>query len=209
MKNLTEKTSSALAISLGLALALLMSANTAVADHHASAPSVGEAKLAKVIALPTSDVIGNKMDDLHDAADKGDSIRYLNHFAKDGVFMGTDDWERWPYAEFAEYVNSRFKDGEGWSYKPVKRFTNFSDDQTMAWVDEILESEKWGRFRGTAVLANTDMGWKLKHYSMTMLVPNETWMSVSPVTKKGYADRSVEAGQEPLVAAELPEADGQ
>jgi ketosteroid isomerase-like protein len=144
------------------------------------------------------ELIENKMDDFHDAADKGDSARYLNHFAKDGVFMGTDDWERWPFDGFSKYVNKHFKDGKGWSYKPIKRFTNINSEEAFAWVDEIVESEKWGRFRGTAVLTKTEQGWKIQHYSLTVLVPNESWEAVSEISKKAFSERAVEAGVEPV-----------
>ena len=79
-----------------------------------------------------SDVIDKKMDDFHDAADKGDKFRYLNHFTQDAVFMGTDDWERWRFEEFSKYVKLHFKDGKGWSYTPIKRYTNFSAQQGFA-----------------------------------------------------------------------------
>lgn len=155
------------------------------------------AKDAEPIAISAVETINKKMDDFHDAADKGDAIRYLNHFAKDGVFMGTDDWERWPYDAFSKYVKTHFKDGKGWSYKPVKRFTSIGDQQQFAWVDEIVESKKWGRFRGTAVLEKAEFGWKLKHYSLNVLVPNESWEGVSEITKKAFEERNIEAGQEP------------
>jgi ketosteroid isomerase-like protein len=144
-----------------------------------------------------SSVISKKMDDFHDAADKGDKTRYLNHFAQDAVFMGTDDWERWPFEEFSKYVKLRFRDGKGWSYKPIKRYINFSAQGDLAWVDEIVESQKWGRFRGTAVLAKLGHEWKLKHYSLTVLVPNEAWQAVSEVAKNAFEERTVEAGVEP------------
>lgn len=158
------------------------------------------AVLAKDAEPPASTVIkfiDHKMNDLHDAADKGDKTRYLNHFAEDSVFMGTDDWERWPYEAFSKYVNKHFKDGKGWSYTPIKRHTNLNSQKTFAWVDEIVESAKWGRFRGTAVLENTAQGWKLKHYSLTKLVPNESWVEVSGITKKAFDARTVDVGLEP------------
>ena len=157
------------------------------------------AKDTQKFASNAIELINSKMDDFHDAADKGDATRYLNHFAKDGVFMGTDDWERWPLEAFSKYVKKHFKDGKGWSYKPIKRFTNVNSEQALAWVDEIVESEKWGRFRGTAVLEKTEYDWKLKHYSLTVLVPNESWVSVSEITKKAFSERAVEAGVEPSV----------
>lgn len=158
------------------------------------------AKQVQPLASELIELIDNKMDDFHAAADQGDKRRYLDHFSEDSVFMGTDDWERWPYEAFAKYVNKHFKDGKGWSYTPIKRFTNFNSQKTVAWVDEIVESEKWGRFRGTAVLENTPQGWKLKHYSLTKLVPNESWVEVSGITKKAFTARTVEAGAEPTAA---------
>jgi ketosteroid isomerase-like protein len=149
------------------------------------------------LAKNVLELIESKMDDFHDAADNGDKVRYLNHFSEDSVFMGTDDWERWTYSEFTEYVNKHFKEGKGWSYSPVKRFTKLNSEKDMAWIDEIVESKKWGRFRGTAVLEKTQRGWKLKHYSLTKLVPNESLFEVSGITKKAFAERTVEAGLEP------------
>ena len=144
------------------------------------------------LIIDAVETINKKMDDFHDAADKGDATRYLNHFAKDGVFMGTDDWERWPYDEFSKYVNLHFKDGKGWSYTPIKRFTRVSSQQQFAWVDEIVESKEWGRFRGTAVLEKVEHGWELKHYSLNMLLPNESWEAVSEITKKAFEERNRE-----------------
>jgi ketosteroid isomerase-like protein len=149
------------------------------------------------LAKNVLELIESKMDDFHDAADKGDNVRYLNHFSEDSVFMGTDDWERWPYIEFSKYVNKHFKNGKGWSYSAIKRFTNLNFEKELAWVDEIVESKNGERFRGTAVLEKTQQEWKLKHYSLTKLVPNESWDEVNDITKKAFSERTVEAGLQP------------
>jgi hypothetical protein len=47
------------------------------------------------------------------------------------------------------------------------------------------------------VLAKAQQGWKLKHYSLTVLVPNESWEAVSDITKKAYGNRAIDAGLEP------------
>ena len=66
------------------------------------------------------------IDDFHDAAAKADEDRYLEHFTEDGVFLGTDEWERWPLKpEFTDYVAKRFKNG-GWSYRSEKKSISFS-----------------------------------------------------------------------------------
>ena len=52
----------------------------------------------------------------------GDKERYFAHLTHDAVYLGTDEWERWPkYPDFDDYVNGRFKDGSGWTYKSVDR----------------------------------------------------------------------------------------
>lgn len=136
--------------------------------------------------------INRLLDDFHAAAAAADRERYLNHFAPNGVFMGTDDWERWPLAAFTEYVQERFAGGVGWNYRPTARHLAFAEDGRTAWFDEIMVSERWGRFRGTGVLIVSAGEWKLAHYSLTALVPNEKFEDVSTITKQGFATRSGE-----------------
>jgi ketosteroid isomerase-like protein len=135
-----------------------------------------------------ADAIGMVIDDFHDAAAHGDEKRYLGHMSDDGVFMGTDEWERWPKRpEFAEYVNGRFKNGVGWNYQSVERQIRIADSGETAWFDEVLYSEPNGRFRGTGVLSKIDGNWKIAHYAMSFLVLNENWIDVIELTKKTRA----------------------
>lgn len=133
--------------------------------------------------------INSLLDDFHQAAADADRERYLSHFAANGVFMGTDDWERWPLAEFTDYVSERFAEGTGWTYVPEARFITLGPDNVSAWFDEIVVSPRWGRFRGTGVLVKEGAAWKLAHYSLTALVPNEKFSDVSRVTTAGFNDR--------------------
>jgi hypothetical protein len=154
-----------------IAIALLI-AGTAVADHH-------EETLA-----------GAVLDDFHDAAAHGDKDRYLGHMTDDAVFMGTDEWERWPKnPDFVDYVNSRFKDGAGWNYQSVERKMVIADNADTAWFDEVVFSESNGRFRGTGVLVKQGGQWKIAHYAMSFLVFNENWQEVIELTKKTRAEK--------------------
>lgn len=132
------------------------------------------------------------LDDFHLAAAAADRERYLGHFAPNGVFMGTDDWERWPLAEFREYVEQRFAGGRGWNYVPAQRVIDFADGGNTAWFDEIAVSERWGRFRGTGVLLRIDGAWKIAHYSLTALVPNERFEDVARIAGEGFTARATE-----------------
>jgi len=132
--------------------------------------------------------IGKVLDDFHDAAAHGDKARYLGHMTDDGVFMGTDEWERWPKEpDFVDYVGSRFKDGSGWSYRSVERNVQLADSGEVAWFDEVVFSETNGRFRGTGVLLRQGGDWKIAHYAMSFLIFNENWQDVIELSKKTSA----------------------
>ncbi|MDP5132561.1 MAG: nuclear transport factor 2 family protein [Paraglaciecola sp.] len=133
--------------------------------------------------------INSVLDDLHDAASKAQKERYLALFTEDGVFMGTDDWERWTRPdEFDAYVETGFNKG-GWTYFPVERHIQYAPDGNTAWFDEITESPKWGRFRGTGVLIRHADNWKVAHYALSFLVPNEAWEQVSKMSTKAFETR--------------------
>ncbi len=139
------------------------------------------------------DAIGTVLDDFHDAAAHGDKDRYLGLMTEDGVFMGTDEWERWPKnPDFGEYVGGRFKDGSGWNYRSVDRNISISDSADVAWFDEVVFSDANGRFRGTGVLVQRDGEWKIAHYAMSFLIFNEDWPAVIELSKKTRATK--EAG---------------
>ena len=143
---------------------------------------------------PDVEAVGMVIDDFHDAAAHGDKERYFSHLTDDAVFLGTDEWERWPkYPDFDDYVESRFKDGSGWTYKSVDRKIRFSDSKDVAWFDEVLYSETSGRIRGTGVLTRQSGRWKLEHYAMSFLIFNENWEEVIELTKKTKALK--ESGQ--------------
>jgi hypothetical protein len=159
-----------------------------------AAASVSSSAEQSAAGTPDAQAIHAMLDDFHQAAADADRERYLGHFAPGGVFMGTDDWERWPLGDFREYVARRFEGGTGWTYRPQDRHIAFAGDGETAWFDEIAVSPRWGRFRGTGVVQRTGDGWKIAHYSLTALVPNERFQEVSAINQAGFADR--DAAQE-------------
>ncbi len=138
--------------------------------------------------------IGVVIDGFHDAAAHGDKDRYLGYMTDDGVFLGTDEWERWPMQpDFVDYVGGRFKDGAGWNYRSVERKIRVADSGDTAWFDEVVYSEQNGRFRGTGVLSKQDGQWKIAHYAMSFLILNENWPEVIELTKKTSAAKEAAA----------------
>lgn len=138
--------------------------------------------------------IAEVLDNFHDAAAHGDKDRYLGLMTDDGVFLGTDEWERWPKRpDFTDYVGGRFKDGSGWNYRSVERNIRVSDGGDTAWFDEVVYSEQNGRFRGTGVLSKQGNDWKIAHYAMSFLILNENWPAVIELTKKTLAEKAAAA----------------
>jgi len=145
--------------------------------------------LAMSFTASADDVaIAAVIDDFHDAAAHGDNARYLGHMTDDAVFMGTDEWERWPkQPDFVDYVGGRFKDGIGWTYRSVQRNIRLADAGNIAWFDEVIFSETSGRFRGTGVVVLENGTWKIAHYAMSFLVFNENWEDVIELSKQTSA----------------------
>lgn len=144
-----------------------------------------------VFAADDEQAIGQVIDSFHSAAAAGDKDRYLGHMTDNGVFMGTDEWERWPKnPEFTEYVGGRFQNGTGWTYESVERKIMLDESENVAWFDEVLYSEANGRFRGTGVLVKSDGEWKIAHYAMSFLVFNENWPEVIDLSKKTAAEKA-------------------
>ena len=141
MKNARKPTAS-----LGLCILAVLLARIAL---------LPPAARAEVMREPTADqsAVNVVLDDFHAAAAEADTARYLANFSEGAVFLGTDDWERWPLPEFKQYVTERFSES-GWTYIPRTRETTVDGD--VAWFDEIVESPRWGRFRGTGVLRRVD-----------------------------------------------------
>ncbi len=116
--------------------------------------------------------IHQKMDAWHKAAAEAKFDTYFGMTHPSFVFLGTDSSERWTRPEFMEYCRPHFNKGKAWSFTAENRFIGFNEAHNVAWIDEKL-STQMGPCRGTGVLVLDNGTWLLKHYSLTVLVPNE------------------------------------
>jgi hypothetical protein len=132
------------------------------------------------------------LDGFHQAAAESNFNDYFGRFAADAYFLGTDAGERWSVAEFMAYAKPAFTAGSGWKYDVVQRNIETSAGLQLYWFDEILFNEKLGRCRGTGVIVREEGEWKIAHYSLSMLIPNEIAAAVAIQTKV------VDAGSEPV-----------
>ena len=126
-------------------------------------------------AAPTARAVpatpGEVLDALLARAAAADFEGYFELYTDDAVFLGTDARERWPIAEFRAYARPRFADGSGWTYVPLERRLERRGE--VVWFDELLEGAALGPCRGTGVLVRDGGRWRVAHYSLTVLVPNE------------------------------------
>lgn len=113
------------------------------------------------------------LDSFHQAAAEANYEEYLGLLAQDAIYLGTDSSERWNKSEFAAFVKPYFSQGRGWLYTPVERHITKSQVSNIAFFDELLENKSYGRCRGSGVLINTDQGWKILQYNLSIPLPNE------------------------------------
>ena len=117
---------------------------------------------------------------LHQDAHEGNYETYFDRYAPDAVFLGTDKNERWSIKEFKDYAKPAFADGHGWTYVVVER--NWEGSGDTRWFDEMLFNEKYGHCRGTGVVELINGEWKIAHYSLTLLIPNDIAAEVGSLT---------------------------
>lgn len=108
----------------------------------------------------------------HQAAAKAQFNAYFEAFTEDAIFIGTDATEHWDKTAFQAYAQPYFDRGKAWSFTAVERHIVVSTDKKMAWFDELLDTQM-KLCRGSGVLLQTEQGWKIQHYVLSMTVPNE------------------------------------
>ncbi|HJV22532.1 MAG TPA: nuclear transport factor 2 family protein [Holophagaceae bacterium] len=135
-------------------------------------PVVSCLVLSTALAAQDPKPVNAVLDDWHDAAAKADEARYFGHMTADSIFMGTDATERWDLKAFQIFAHPFFAKGKAWSFKAVRRSVAFSPDGRTAWFDEDLDTPNMGPCRGTGVLSLQEGRWRIRHYSLTVPIPN-------------------------------------
>ncbi|MXN92703.1 hypothetical protein GR160_15850 [Flavobacterium sp. Sd200] len=120
------------------------------------------------------------LNEWHEAAAKVDYQGYFDKIANDGHYMGTDAAENWDKAAFEVFSKPYFDKGKAWNFKTLERHIYFSKDGKTAWFDELLDTQM-KICRGSGVLQKEGKEWKIKHYVLSMTVPNEVVKQVVPI----------------------------
>ena len=118
------------------------------------------------------EAIHEVLDAWHKAAAEADFQTYFDLMGEQSVFIGTDAMENWQRDAFEAFSKPYFDQGKAWSFKARERNIYTSDDGSIAWFDELLDT--WmGTCRGSGVLAKQDNSWKIRHYVLSITIPNE------------------------------------
>lgn len=112
------------------------------------------------------------LDRWHNAAATADEEVFFGSMTADGVYIGTDAAERWTRDEMRVWAQPHFDKETAWAFTPISRNVYFSEDGKMAWFEENLDT--WmGVCHGSGVLQMTGNGWKIRHYVLSVAVPND------------------------------------
>ncbi|WP_293895975.1 nuclear transport factor 2 family protein [Flavobacterium sp.] len=115
--------------------------------------------------------INSTLDTWHTAAAEANYKDYFDALTDDAVFIGTDATENWSKPAFQTFAKPYFDKGKAWSFTALERHIYFSGDKKTAWFDELLDTQmKICRGSGVLVLINNQ--WKIKHYVLSITIPN-------------------------------------
>ena len=112
------------------------------------------------------------LDSWHKAAANANYEDYFALMADDAVFIGTDATENWNKKAFKGYAKPHFDKGKAWTFTTLERHIYFDATGKTAWFDELLNTQM-KICRGSGVLVKIGKEWKIKHYVLSMTIPNE------------------------------------
>ncbi|OON61975.1 hypothetical protein B0920_00280 [Massilia sp. KIM] len=100
-------------------------------------------------------------------------LAYFDKMAPDGVYIGTDRSELWKRDDFKAWAKKYFERKSAWSFKATRRNVYASQDGSLIWFDELLDTPNMGHCMASGVIRKTKSGFEIVHYQLSMAVPNE------------------------------------
>lgn len=108
----------------------------------------------------------------HKAAAEADFDTYFGMMTEDAIYIGTDPTENWNKKAFQLFAKPYFDKGKAWDFKAIERHIYFDKSGKLAWFDELLNTQM-KICRGSGVLVKAGKEWKIKHYVLSMTIPND------------------------------------
>lgn len=116
--------------------------------------------------------INNTLDAWHKTAAEAQFDRYFGMMTEDAIFIGTDPTENWDRKAFQAFAKPYFDKGKTWNFKAMERHVYLDKSGRVAWFDELLNTQM-KICRGSGVLEKIGKEWKIKHYVLSMTIPND------------------------------------
>ncbi|MCL7754565.1 nuclear transport factor 2 family protein [Polaribacter sp. Z022] len=127
--------------------------------------------------------VNKVLDGWHLAASEANYQDYFGKMDSVSVFIGTDATENWTKTEFESFSKPYFDKGKAWSFTALERNVYVNNDRNFVWFDELLDT--WmGTCRGSGVLENKNGNWLIKHYVLSVEIPNDDVQAVILAKKK-------------------------
>ncbi|MCV6629700.1 MAG: nuclear transport factor 2 family protein [Flavobacteriaceae bacterium] len=141
----------------------------------------------KVLNQQEKETIKNNLNTLmvawHQAASDANAEVFFGTMDSISIYIGTDATENWSKEAFVGFAKPYFDRGKAWDFKTLERNIYTNDTGDIAWFDELLQT--WmGTCRGSGVLQKKEEGWKIKHYVLSVEVPNDNIQEVIAANKK-------------------------
>ena len=132
-------------------------------------------KTSSTTSLDKKSIIENVevfLNDWHKAASEANFENYFSKMDSISVFIGTDTSENWTKNKFQDFSKPYFDDGKAWDFKTLERHIYTSKSGDFIWFDELLDT--WmGICRGSGVIKLENDTLKIKHYVLSVTIPNE------------------------------------
>lgn len=116
--------------------------------------------------------VNRTLDAWHKAAAEANFDKYFGMMAEDAIYIGTDPTENWNLKSFQAFAKPYFDKGKAWNFKAIERNIYFDKSGKLAWFDELLNTQM-KICRGSGVLVKIGKEWKIKHYVLSMTIPND------------------------------------
>ena len=112
------------------------------------------------------------LDSWHKAAAEAKFDTYFGMMSEESIFIGTDATENWNKKDFMAFAKPFFDKGKAWNFTALERHIYFDESGKTAWFDELLNTQM-KICRGSGVLVKVKNTWKIKHYVLSMTIPND------------------------------------
>ncbi|WP_348824048.1 nuclear transport factor 2 family protein [Flavobacterium aestuarii] len=116
--------------------------------------------------------INRTLDAWHKAAAEADFKAYFGMMDNDAIYIGTDPSENWDMEGFKAFAKPYFDKGKAWEFKVMERHVYMDNSGKLAWFDELLNTQM-KICRGSGIVVKIGKEWKIKHYVLSMTIPND------------------------------------